>query len=181
MYGGVACPPSFLEVVSLMWMMRLLFFAGGEDKGTDLHEAEWSRIHPDRHQSVTTIRENVLMWLSLTIDSTGQCVEKLFYSILFYIVSYMCNYQVIRVQRPVLRQGLLFDFIFHTSVLTVLQWWNLCGYCHSWFQIVISNVSPWWSLPIIKCYLCSEFSADAFHFESEVLNKTISPALNKKW
>lgn len=36
-----------------------------------------------------------------------------------------------------------------------------------------------WSLPIIKCYLCSEFSADAFHFESEVLNKTTSPALNK--
>ncbi len=83
----------------------------------------------------------------------------------------MCDYQVIRVQHPVLGKTRLFCFIGHTPDLSVFGWWSLCGYCLSCFQIMSSNVSPQWSLPIIKCSLYSEFSADMFHFEAEVLNK----------
>lgn len=59
-------------------------------------------------ESVTTVTGNVAVWLFFfilgTIDNAGQCVEKLFCLILFYIVYPACvlsdngNYQVIGVQ-----------------------------------------------------------------------------------
>lgn len=44
----------------LMWR-RLLLFAGGEDKGTDQHGAEWSGMELGRLQPVTAVRDNVVV------------------------------------------------------------------------------------------------------------------------